>query len=117
MDPSPLFARLYLDEDVHMRVAKIVRGRGFTIRTTRGAERLGATDAEQLAFAADQGLVVVTHNRSDVEALARRYFEEGRSHAGIICAVRRPPRDTARRLVALLNDRTAGEFVDQLLYI
>ena len=115
MESSSLFARLYLDEDV--RVAKIVRGRGFTVRTTRGDDMLGATDAEQLAFAADQGLVLVTHNRSDFEALARRYAEEGQSHTGIVCAVRRPPRDMARRLVEVLNNRTAGEFVNQLLYI
>lgn len=117
MDPDRLFARLYLDEDVHVRVARIVRSHGFMARTTRSEDMLGANDAKQLAFASDQGMVLVTHNRTDFEDLARRYFEEGRSHSGIICAVRRPPRECARRLISLLNDRTAAEFVNQLLYI
>jgi predicted nuclease of predicted toxin-antitoxin system len=117
MESDRLFARLYLDEDVHVRIARIVRGHGFSVRTTRGENMLGATDAEQLAFAADQSHVVVTHNRTDFEELARQYYEEGRSHAGIICAVRRPPRDCATRLLALLNDRTASEFENHLLYV
>ena len=117
MESDRLFARLYLDEDVHVRIARIVRGHGFSVRTTRGENMLGATDKEQLAFAAERDLVVVTHNRTDFEELARQYYEEERRHAGIICAVRRPPRDCAVRLIALLNDRTAAECVDQLLYV
>lgn len=117
MEPDRLFAQLYLDEDVHVRVARIVQGHGFVTRTARGEDMLGTTDAEQLAFASDNGLVVVTHNRIDFEELARRYFEEGWTHAGIVCAVRRPPRACATRLLALLNERTAAEFVNQLLYI
>jgi hypothetical protein len=61
--------------------------------------------------------VVVAHNRIDFEALARQYYEEERRHAGIVCAVRRPPRDCATLLITLLNDRTAAEFKDQLLYV
>lgn len=117
MESDRLFARLYLDEDVHVRIARIVRGHGFSVRTARSEDMLGATDEEQLAFAADQGLVVVTHNRSDFEELARQYYKEERTHAGIICAVRRGPRESATRLLALLNDRTASEFENHLLYI
>ena len=117
METTHLFARLYLDEDVHVRVASIVRGHGYEVHTARGERILGTADAEQLAFAARQEMVLVTHNRVDFEVLARRYFEEGRSHSGIVCAVRRPPHECARRLMALLNDRTAAEFANQLLYI
>jgi uncharacterized protein with PIN domain len=117
METTRLFARLYLDEDVHVRVARIIRGHGYEVHTARGEGMLGTTDAEQLAFAATQGMVLVTHNRVDFEVLARRYFEEDRSHSGIVCAVRRSPHECARRLMALLNDRTASEFANQLLYI
>jgi hypothetical protein len=117
MEPSRRFARLYLDEDVHVGVARIVQGHGYDARTTRDEAMLGTRDVEQLAFASEQSMVLVTHNRTDFEDLARRYFEEGRTHSGIICAVRRPSRECARRLIALLNDRTAAEFVNQLLYI
>jgi hypothetical protein len=95
MEPNRLFARLYLDEDVHVRVASIVRGHGYEVDTARGEGMLGAGDEDQLAFAADNGRVLVTHNRVDFEILARRYFDEGRSHSGIVCAVRRPPTSTS----------------------
>lgn len=117
METPRLFARLYLDEDMHVRIADIVRGRGYRISTTRDEGMLGKSDAEQLAFAAEQEMVLVTHNRADFEDLARRYFEEGRTHAGIICAFRRPPHECALRLIALLNNRTAAEFKNQLLYV
>ena len=117
MESNRLFARLYLDEDVHVRVASIVRGHGYEVDTARGEGMLGAGDEDQLAFAADNERVLVTHNRVDFEILARRYFEEGRSHSRIVCAVRRPSHECARRLMALLNDRTAAEFAGHLLYI
>jgi predicted nuclease of predicted toxin-antitoxin system len=117
MESDRLFAQLYLDEDVHVRIARIVQGHGFLVSTARRENMLGATDKEQLAFASDRGLVVVTHNRVDFEALARQYYEEGRDHAGIICAVRRSPRECATRLLALLNDRTASEFENHRLYV
>lgn len=117
METPHLFARLYLDEDVHVRVADIMRGRGYEVSTARDEGMLGKSDAEQLAFAAERGMVFVTHNRADFEELAVLYFDEGRTHGGIICAVRRPPHECARRLMSLLNDRTAKEFKDQLLYI
>jgi len=117
MDAPGLFAELYLDEDVSVRIAEILRGHGYDVHTAREKGRLGTTDAEQLAFAVEQGLVLVTHNRTDFEELAVRYFEEDRTHAGIICAVRRPPHECAQRLMVLLNDCTAAEFVNQLLYI
>lgn len=117
MDAPRLFARLYLDEDVHVRIADIVQGHGYEVRTARDEGMLGASDAEQLAFAAEREMVFVTHNRADFEDLARLYFEKGQTHWGIVCAFRRPPQDCARRLIALLNNHTAAEFKNQLFYI
>ena len=117
MGAPRLFAELYLDEDVSVRIAEILRGHGYDVHTAREEGMLGTTDAEQLAFSADQGLVLVTHNRTDFEELAVQYFEEDRTHGGIICAVRRPPGECARHLMVLLNDRTAEDVENQLLYV
>jgi hypothetical protein len=117
MEASSLFARLYLDKDVDVLVADLVRGQGFAAAKARSEAMRGATDAEQLAFAAEQGRVLVTHNRLDFEELAVGYYEEGRTHGGIVCAFRRPPHDLASRLVRLLNEYTAGEFENQVVYV
>lgn len=117
MEAARLFAHCYLDEDVHVTVAEIMRGHGYVVTTARDEEMLGASDSEQLAFAVSRERVLVTHNRVDFENLAYRYFEEGWPHWGIICAMRRAPRPLARRLISLLENRTADEFKNQLLYI
>jgi hypothetical protein len=70
---SRLFVSLYLDEDVDVRVASVIRGRKLTAVTCR--------------------------------------------EAGIIAAVPRPYYDNARRLLALLNQITADEMDNQLLYL
>jgi predicted nuclease of predicted toxin-antitoxin system len=112
-----LFIDLYLDEDVDVVLSHLVRARGFRVMTTQEAGHVGNTDAEQLAFATDQGKTILTHNRVDFEALARRYFEDKKTHSGIIIAVRRHPKELARRVLILLNSLTADEIENQIRYI
>ena len=112
-----LFIERYLDEDVSVLVADLVRARGFVAVTTREAGQLHANDAEQLAYAISQRKTFLTHNRADFEALAQTYFASGQSHYGIIIAVRHPPYEIVRRLLLILNQVTADEMQDQLRYI
>lgn len=112
-----LFAELYLDEDVSVLVATLLRARGFRATTTQEAGLLGRDDAYQLAHAVSLRAVFLTHNRADFESLAREYFVAGQAHYGIIIAVRRPVREMARRLMLLLNRTTADEFENQILYV
>jgi predicted nuclease of predicted toxin-antitoxin system len=114
---SRLFVELYLDEDVDVLLADLVRARGFTVVTTRDANQLGADDAAQLAYAASRQKTFMTHNRADFEALAQTYFSSGQPHWGIIIAVRRDPYELARRLLVMLNRVSAEEMRNQLRYI
>ncbi len=114
---SQLFIELYLDEDVAVLVADLIRARGFAAHTTREAGQLGRDDATQLAYAARQQQTFVTHNRADFEALAHSYFATGQNHAGIIIAVRHDPYELVRRLLVILNQVTADEIHNQLRYI
>lgn len=81
------------------------------------AEKLGSSDAEQLAYATSQGATSMTHDRVDSEALARHCFETRQKHAGIIISSRRPPHEFVRRLLLILDQVTADETADQLRYI
>jgi predicted nuclease of predicted toxin-antitoxin system len=67
---SHLFIELYLDEDVDVLLAQLMRARGFVTVTTQEAGQLGNNDAEQLAYAISQHKTLLTHNRVDFEALA-----------------------------------------------
>ena len=112
-----MFIELYLDEDVDVLLASLLRSRGFVVEATVEAHRRGATDEEQLAYAAHRRYTLLTHNRADFEGLATRWLEAGRGHAGILIAVRRPVHDLARRLLVILNDVTADEIDNQVLYL
>ena len=114
---SRLFCELYLDEDVSVLVADLLRARGFNATTTLEAGNRGSSDARQLSFAVSLQKSLLTHNRSDFEQLARQYFAAGESHYGIIIAVRRPPLELIQRLLPILNHITADEMQNQLIYI
>jgi predicted nuclease of predicted toxin-antitoxin system len=112
-----LFAAIYLDEDVDILVAELLRGHGFIAITAREAGQLGKKDPEQLAYAASQMLTLVSHNLPDFAALARQYYQTGQTHGGIILAARHSPHEIARRLLGLLNQITADEMQNTLRYI
>lgn len=48
---SRLFIELYLDEDVNIMVADLLRSRRFVAETTRDGGQLGKSDREQLEYA------------------------------------------------------------------
>ena len=109
-------AALYLDEDVSLVVAAMLRARGFSLTTARDAGRLGRSDEEQLRFASEIGSVLLTHNRVDFERLHRDWLESGRPHAGVVVARRRLPADLTARLGRLLARLAAEDFANQLFY-
>ncbi|MCW6050324.1 DUF5615 family PIN-like protein [Microcoleus sp. A2-C5] len=114
---SNLFICLYLDEDVNVLVADLLKARGFDALTVRDAGQLQASDEEQLAYAVNQRRTLVTHNRSDFEKLIQAYFDTSRTHYGVILAFRRPPQEIAQRLLVILNQVTADEMENQVRYI
>ncbi len=109
-------AAIYLDEDVSVVVAAILRSRGFDAVTARDIGALGRSDIEQLTSAVQSDRVLLTHNRVDFERLHREWIELGKSHAGIIVARRRLPVQLAARVGRLLERLTADDLKDQLLY-
>ncbi len=114
---NKLFIEIYLDENVHVLIAKILRSQGFKAVTTQEVERKGASDPEQINYASEQGYAILTHNRTDFEELAKDYFDAGKNHCGIIIAADNSPQEIARRLAAVLNDFTADEMKNQIIYI
>ena len=108
---------LYLDEDVDVLVADLLRARGFAATSTRDAGNLQARGCGELAFAVSRQETLLTHNRADFALLARTYLATCQSHYGIIIATRHPPCEIVRRLLLILNQVTADEMQDQLRYI
>lgn len=114
---NQLFMQLYLDEDVDVLIADLVRARGFIVATTQESRHIGSSDEEQLEHAVNLQSTFLTHNREDFEVLAEEYFSTGREHYGIIIAVRRSPYEIVRRLLMIMNEFTADEMKNQIRYI
>jgi len=108
---------LYFDEDVNPLIGKLLQPRGFSFVTTQTVGLTAASDSEQLNQAVEQRKTLLTHNRVDFENLAREYFESGKTHFGIIIAVRRLPQKVARRLLMILNNTSHDEMKNPLIYI
>ncbi len=114
---SQLFIDLYLDEDVDVLVAELLRARGFVALTTQEAGQLGSNDDEQLSYAISEQKTLLTHNRTDFEARATACYAAKRKHHGIIIATRHDAHELVRRLLLVLNRTTADEMENQLRYI
>ncbi len=117
MSEESVFVGLYLDEDVDVLIAELLKARGFSALTTRDANLLGADDEQQLAYAVSESKTFLTHNRADFEALVQQYFENGTHHYGVIIAMRHPVYEVVRRLLLVLNQVTADEMENQVRYI
>jgi hypothetical protein len=107
----------YLDEDVDVLIAELLRARGLKVTTTGEAGRVGSDDSGQLEFSVEHRLTLVTHNRAHFTELARHYAVAGKMHHGIILATRRSPYELARRILALARQVSATEIQNQVRYI
>ena len=116
MNPDELI-KLYLNEDVHIKLAKALRQRGFDVITTIEAGMVGSPDEKQLAFATSQGRAILTFNRGDYAKLHKRYAERGWEHYGIIVSEQYPIGDVLRRVVNLLASLSAEDICNQLEYL
>jgi predicted nuclease of predicted toxin-antitoxin system len=116
MTPAPPL-RVYLDEDVDVLLAGLLTARGYDCLTTTAAGRLGRTDEEQLEFALQESRVLITHNRTDFEDLARVWWAARRDHAGIVLALRRADvYDLARHVLPVLRLYDQAAWRNTILY-
>ncbi len=114
---TPLFIRLYLDEDIHKRVASALRLRHFDVVSAHEVGRWGLSDEEQLTYAATEGRTILTYNTPDYLRLHLDWLRSGKEHYGIIVSDQLPIGETVRRLLNLLNRVTADEMRNQIRWL
>ena len=112
--------RLYVDEDAgEYAVVEGLRARGVDVLTTVEANRLGTTDAEQLAFSIAQDRILYTFNVGDFAQLHREQLEQGIQHTGIIVIPdqRYSIGEKVRRLASFISGVTAEGMIDRMEYL
>ncbi|HEY7034857.1 MAG TPA: DUF5615 family PIN-like protein [Thermomicrobiales bacterium] len=116
-----LSIRSYLDHHTHDLFAVDLRRRGFDIVKARDVGNERASDEAHLAWATDQGRVVLTSDFDDYPVLADRWYLEGRDHAGIILleqpGLRHPYGRLLRRLLRLLDTLAADDMINRVEWL
>ena len=106
--------RFHLDEHVPHAIAEGLRRRGIDVTTTVDAGLRGASDAVHLAYALEQGRVIVT-NDPDFLVLAQRDVP----HMGIAYCdqERRSIGEMIRRLVLLWERHSAEALRGRIVFL
>ena len=91
-------AAFYIDDDVSNPLAGLLLSDGHDVVTVRSLEAKGTPDARHLVAAAQQGRILVTHNRDDCRLLHDAWvywsglWSVSPLHAGILILDQSPPK-------------------------
>lgn len=110
--------RLYLDEDVQQAsLVRALRARQVDVETALDAGLMGVPDDAQLRHATEQGRVLLTFNRGDFVKLHIEYLSQEVHHSGIIVSDQLPVGVLLRRVLRLMDARSAEEMRDWLEFL
>ena len=109
--------RLYLDECIDGRVTTALVRQGVDAASAHTLSRNAASDASQLAFAADEGRTLLTHD-TDFLAESARLLAAGGHHSGILLvADRQDLRWLLRAIRHSLERWTPEDLRDQVRWL
>jgi predicted nuclease of predicted toxin-antitoxin system len=108
---------LYLDEDVRVLLAEVLRNRGYNATHALEAGRGGKSDEEQLAYAAKHKKAVLTHNIRDFAVLFKAYEAQGKNHSGIIVSEQLSFNELLRRVLRLLSSHSSDALLNKLVWL
>lgn len=110
--------QLYIDDDAQRTdLIQALRARHIDIETVSEAQRLGESDEDQLRYAAKEARVLFTFNRGDFFRLHTLWLSSGYHHAGIIVSDQLSTSIIVRRLLRLLDAKSADDMQDWLEFL
>jgi predicted nuclease of predicted toxin-antitoxin system len=115
-----LFAGIYVDADLTPRIVSALRQRNYECGSALEDGLREATDEQILARATELDLVLLTNNDCHFSALAQKWADEGRQHAGILISEQYRNRQIGeflRRLLRFLDSVTAEEMRGAVRYL
>lgn len=108
---------LYLDEDVRVLLAEVLRSRGYKVSHVLEIGRTGKSDSEQLVYAVSHKMAILTHNISDFTKLSKSYSLERKKHFGIIVSGQIPFSELLRRTLKFLSSNTTESIKNRVVWL
>jgi len=109
--------KLYLDEDVHKKVALSLRLKGYDVTSAHEVDNQGIPDYDQLKYAVSEQRAIFTFNVGDFNRLHKEYAVTGKRHFGILLSKQIPFGETGKRLTNFLFTHTDSEIRNNLFWI
>ncbi|MGE0680722.1 MAG: DUF5615 family PIN-like protein [Candidatus Binatia bacterium] len=107
--------RFFIDEDLPPVIAEMLRAQGLSATSVVAEKQQGLSDEEQLRFAAERNVILVTANVADYMELARQWMAIGLDHSGLIFAMTRQfPRRDAVAITHALHALARQETPEQM---
>ena len=108
---------LYLDEDVRVLLAEVLRSRGYIASHVLEFRREGRSDEEQLAYAVKHKMAILTHNIRDFRILSESYTAQGKKHFGIIVSEQIPFNELLKRTLKFLSSNKQDSIKNSLIWL
>jgi len=109
--------RLYLDEDVHKKVATALRLKGYDVVSAHEVQKQSLSDYQQLEYAVSEGRAIVTFNAGDFDRLHKEYINNGKNHFGIILSKQIQIGELTKRLAKFLFPHSAEEIKNNIFWL
>jgi hypothetical protein len=110
--------KLYLDEDAQSSdLIQALRARQIDVVTVSDIDLLGQADDVHLQYATEQGRVIFTFNRGDFFRLHTEWLRSDRHHSGIIVSDQVRTGVVMRRLLRLIDEKSASDMLDWLEFL
>jgi len=109
--------RLYLDEDVHKKVATALRLKGYDTISAHEIQKQSLSDEQQLEYAVSEGRAIFTFNAGDFDRLHKKRLYDGQKHFGILLSKQIPVAETVKRLSKFLFSHSAEDIRNNIYWV
>ncbi len=109
--------KLYLDEDVHKKIASALRLKGYDVISAHEVQKQSLSDYQQLDYAIGEQRAIFTFNAGDFDRLHKEYMKSGKHHFGIILSKQIPLGETIKRLTNFLFSHSQEEIKNNIFWI
>ncbi len=108
---------LYLDEDVRVLLAEVLRSRGYKVSHVLEIGKTGKSDSDQLSYAVNHKMAILTHNISDYMKLSKSYSLERKKHFGIIVSEQIPFGELLKRSLKFLSSNSSESIKNRVIWL